>query len=127
MKTSDRITLYLPDGTFTEVEVDRSNITIGALLEIGLQRRSRNLPRDRVGFTYHLESASESGVALDPDSGLNNYNGLEFYIVRDNSKRVSSHRDANHEKPVSFLDAPLFQSFNVQIINKVTISTELCV
>ena len=91
-------------------------------MEMGLQRRARNLPRDRVGFTYHLESAGESGVALDPESGLSSYSGLEFYIVRDNSKRVSTHRDANQEKPVSFLDAPLFQSFNVQIINKVRFS-----
>ena len=43
-----------------QVEVDKA-INLGELLELGLQRRSRNCPRDRVGLTYHLESASEPG------------------------------------------------------------------
>ena len=117
----DRIILYLPDGSFTEVEVNKSSITIGDLLEMGLQRRARNCPRDRVGFTYHLETAEDSGVTLDPASSLGGHMGSEFYIVRDNSKRVSAHRDTSlPEKPLSWmLDAPLFQSFNVQIISKV--------
>lgn len=114
-----RVTLFLTDGTFTEVEVDRG-IKYGELLEIGLQRRARNLPRDRVGFTYHLESYSEPGVSLDPCGSVTSSSGSEFYIVRDNSKRVSTQRDQSlPEKPVSFLDAPLFQSFNVQILSKV--------
>ena len=63
----------------------------------------------------------EAGVSLDPAASLGSLPGAEFYLVRDNSKRVSTHRDqASAEKPVSFLDAPLFQSFNVQIISKVT-------
>ena len=118
----DRITLYLPDGTFTEVEVTRAATTVGALLDMGLEKRSRILPQDRVGFTYHLETLEEQGVSLDPVSGLESLRGSEFFIVRDNSRRVSSatHRDQSHaEKPDSFLDAPLFQSFNVQIISKV--------
>ena len=119
----ERITLYLPDGTFTEVEVTRAGTTVGALLDLGLEKRARILPRHRAGFTYHLETVEEPGVRLDPGSGLETLRGSEFFIVRDNSRRVSSapHRDQAHaEKPVSFLDAPLFQSFNVQIISKVT-------
>ena len=121
IRSADRITLYLPDGTFTELEVNKMTLSVGELLEMGLQRRSRTLPRDRVGFTYHLETAEEAGVSLDPAASLGSLPGAEFYLVRDNSKRVSTHRDqASAEKPVSFLDAPLFQSFNVQIISKVT-------
>ncbi len=119
----DRITLYLPDGTFTEVEVTRAGTTVGELLDMGLEKRSRILPRHRVGFTYHLETVEEPGVRLDIASDLELHRGSEFFIVRDNSRRVSTatHRDQSHaEKPVSFLDAPLFQSFNVQIISKVS-------
>ena len=122
-ESSDRITLYLPDGTFTEVEITRASTTVGALLDLGLEKRSRILPRDRAGFTYHLETVEEPGVRLDTMAGLESLRGSEFFIVRDNSRRVSSatHRDQAHaEKPVSFLDAPLFQSFNVQIISKVS-------
>ena len=119
----DRITLYLPDGTFTEVEVTRAGTTVGELLDMGLEKRSRILPRHRAGFTYHLETVEEPGVRLDTASDLESHRGSEFFIVRDNSRRVSTatHRDQSHaEKPVSFLDAPLFQSFNVQIISKVS-------
>ena len=118
-ESRDRITLYLPDGTFTEVEVTRASTTVGALLDIGLEKRSRILPRDRAGFTYHLETAEEPGVRLDPGSGLDSHLGAEFFIVRDNSKRVSSATHRDQAQAVSFLDAPLFQSFNVQIISKV--------
>ena len=114
----ERITLYLPDGTFTELDVDKASISMGELLELGLQRRARILPRDRAGFSYHLETAEEAGT-IDPQSPLSSYQSTQFFIVRDNSKRVSTHRDQASEKPVNFLDAPLFQSFDVQMISKV--------
>ena len=38
-----RVTLHLPDGSFTELSVDRT-LTLGELLEQGLQKRRRTLP-----------------------------------------------------------------------------------
>ena len=38
-----RVTLHLPDGSFTELSVDRT-LTSGELLEQGLQKRRRTLP-----------------------------------------------------------------------------------
>ena len=124
VETSERITLYLPDGTFTELDVDKTSISMGELLELGLQRRARILPRDRAGFSYHLETSQEVGT-IDPQSPLSSYPGSQFYIVRDNSKRVSTHRDQANEKPPNFLDAPLFQSFDVQMITKVRTKVDI--
>ena len=127
--TEDRIKLFLPDGTFTELDVDRASLTMADLLELGLQRRPRNLPRDRAGFNYHLETAEETagGAAIDPQAPLSSFAGSEFFIVRDNSKRVSIHRDSagTSERPLNFLDAPLFQSFDVQMITKVRTKVDI--
>jgi len=123
--SAERVTLYLPDGTFSQVEVDRADITIGDLLEMGLQRRARNFPAARVPLSYHLEAAEVVGVALDPATNLSSQTGTEFYIVRSNSKRVSGPRDQAQGEPVSFLEAPLFQSFNVQIITKVRTKVDI--
>ena len=127
VNTEERITLFLPDGTFTEVDVERASLTMGDLLEMGLQRRPRNLPRDRVGFSYHLETAEETGTVIDPQTPLSTLVGSQFFIVRDNSKRVSIHRDSAGvtEKPLNFLDAPLFQSFDVQMITKVRTKVDI--
>ena len=38
-----RVTLHLPDGSFTELSVERT-LTLGELLEQGLQKRRRTLP-----------------------------------------------------------------------------------
>ena len=126
-ETEERIKLFLPDGTFTELEVDRASVSMADLLELGLQRRPRNLPRDRLGFSYHLETAEETGAIIDPQTPLSNFSGSEFFIVRDNSKRVSIHRDSTGatEKPPNFLDAPLFQSFDVQMITKVRTKVDI--
>ena len=65
-----------------------------------------------------LPSLVKNGFVLKAIIGLN-------YIIHDGSLTfsdplfISFLRDPTLEKPVSFLDAPLFQSFNVQIISKV--------
>jgi len=122
---SERVTLHLPDGTFSQVEVERGDMTMGDLLEMGLHRRARNFPAARVPLSYHLEAADVIGVALDPASSLSSQTGSEFYIVRSNSKRVSGPREQAQGEPVSFLEAPLFQSFNVQIITKVRTKVDI--
>jgi len=122
---SERVTLHLPDGTFSQVEVERGDMTMGDLLEMGLHRRARNFPAARVPLSYHLEAADVVGVALDPASSLSSQTGSEFYIVRSNSKRVSGPREQAQGEPVSFLEAPLFQSFNVQIITKVRTKVDI--
>ena len=124
------ITLYLPDGTFHLLEVDRSaGLTAGRLLELGLselQRRQQLGPRSTQAHTFHLEPGDSAGTVLDPNQELDTLTGqTEFYLVRDNSKRVvPQSRETGHPsglsiEPVTFLEAPLFQSFNVQIISKV--------
>jgi len=122
---AERVTLHLPDGTFSQVEVDRADMTVGDLLEMGLLKRARNFPTSKVPLSYHLEAADVVGVALDPESGLSNQAGSEFYIVRSNSKRVSGPREQAQGEPASFLEAPLFKSFNVQIITKVRTKVDI--
>jgi len=122
---AERVTLYLPDGTFSQVEVERADMTMGDLLEMGLLRRARNFPTARVPLSYHLEAADVVGIALDPATSLSSQTGSEFYIVRSNSKRVSGPREQGQGEPVSFLEAPLFQSFNVQIITKVRTKVDI--
>jgi len=123
--TSERVTLHLPDGTFSQVEVDRADMTVGDLLEMGLHKRARNFPTSKVPLSYHLEAADVVGVALDPVAGLSSQAGSEFYIVRSNSKRVSGPREQAQGEPASFLEAPLFKSFNVQIITKVRTKVDI--
>jgi hypothetical protein len=99
--------------------VERADMTVGDLLEMGMHKRARNIPTSKVPLSYHLEAADVVGVALDPDSGLSTQAGSEFYIVRSNSKSVFRPREQAQGEPVSFLEAHLFKSFNVQIITKV--------
>eukprot|EP00090_Calanus_glacialis_P016026 TRINITY_DN25140_c0_g1_i1.p1 TRINITY_DN25140_c0_g1~~TRINITY_DN25140_c0_g1_i1.p1 ORF type:complete len:510 (-),score=242.31 TRINITY_DN25140_c0_g1_i1:56-1585(-) len=122
---AERVTLHLPDGTFSQVEVERADMTVGDLLEMGLHKRARNFPTSKVPLSYQLEAADVVGVALDPDSGLSTQAGSEFYIVRSNSKRVSGPREQAQGEPASFLEAPLFKSFNVQIITKVRTKVDI--
>jgi len=121
----ERITLHLPDGTFSQVDIDRTDMKVEDLLNMGLLKRARNFPSSKVPLNYHLEAADVVGVALDPKSGLSSHTGSEFYIVRSNSKRVSGPRDHSQGEPASFLEAPLFKSFNVQIITKVRTKVDI--
>lgn len=126
---NDRVTLHLPDGTFSELEVERSKETLGDLLDRGLQKRKRTCPTTGPGvalLSYHLEAAEVAGVPLDPTLPLSSHPGTEFYIVRSNSKRMSGPRtDKNSDQPVSFLEAPLFQSFDVQMMTKVRTKVDI--
>ena len=38
--TEERVTLFLPDGTFTELDVDRTSLSMGDLLELGVNGSS---------------------------------------------------------------------------------------
>ena len=59
------VTLHLPDGTFSQIEVQRRDITLGELLEKGLERR-KNLTNLKYNYGYHLEASDEPGrVELD--------------------------------------------------------------
>jgi len=122
-----RVTLHLPDGSFTELSVERT-LTIGELLEQGLQKRRRTLPslgHSQVPLRYHLEAAESSGVALDPATNLSSHLGSEFYIVRSNSKRPSGPRDTSGGEHLNIYEVHLFQSFDVQMITKVRTKVDI--
>ena len=99
-------------------QVEKRDITVGEIMEKALDRRRDQFRSDRVQLSYHMEAREEPGVSLDPTVLLNKAGGTEFYIVRDNSKRVSGPRVKKPED-LSFLDAPLFQAFNIAIFTKV--------
>ena len=143
-----RVTLHLPDGSFTELSVERT-LTLGELLEQGLQKRRRTLPSlghsqvgafrfscanlrlnfmtiiGQVPLRYHLEAAESSGVALDPTTNLSSHLGSEFYIVRSNSKRPSGPRDTSGGEHLNIYEVHLFQSFDVQMITKVRTKVDI--
>jgi len=122
-----RVTLHLPDGSFTELSVDRT-LTLGELLEQGLQKRRRTLPslgHSQVPLRYHLEAAESSGVALDPATNLSSHLGSEFYIVRSNSKRPSGPRETSGGEHLNIYEVHLFQSFDVQMITKVRTKVDI--
>lgn len=136
-----RVTLHLPDGSFTELSVDRT-LTLGELLEQGLQKRRRTLPSlghsqvgrlaleihknaGQVPLRYHLEAAESSGVALDPATNLSSHLGSEFYIVRSNSKRPSGPRETSGGEHLNIYEVHLFQSFDVQMITKVRTKVDI--
>ena len=54
------VTLHLPDGTFSQIEVQKRDITLGEVLEKGLERRKR-LTHVKYNFEYHLEVVNEPG------------------------------------------------------------------
>jgi len=54
------VTLHLPDGTFSQIEVQKRDITLGEILEKGLERRKR-LTNVKYNFEYHLEAVDEPG------------------------------------------------------------------
>jgi len=111
------VTLHMPDGTFSQIEVQRKDMTLGELMDKGLERR-KFLTNVKHNFGYHMEAADAPGIGLDLKVALNVNGGEEFYVVRNNSKRVSGPRDAP-SSDMCFLEAPLFQSFNVEIFTKV--------
>jgi len=115
------VTLHMPDGTFSQIEVQRRDMTLGELMEKGLERR-KQFTQQKYNFGYHMEAVDVPGVALDPSEPLNE--ATEFYIVRNNSKRVSGPRDAPSSE-LCFLEAPLFQSFNVEIFTKVRTKVDI--
>lgn len=117
------LTLHLPDGTFSQIEIEKKDITLGEVMERALEKRRRQFKTGRVQLSYHMEAVESPGVVLDPTTQLNTAGGTEFFIVRDNSKRVSGPRVKNEE--LSFLEAPLFQSFNVSIITKVRTKVDI--
>ena len=117
-----RIKLHLPDGSFTELGVDRGCLTMGDLLALGLERRKRTLPP---GLKYHLEAADKPGVALEPAVSLDSHQGAEFHIVRSNSKRPSGPRDTTGGELTNIYEVHLFQSFDVQMITKVRTKVDI--
>ena len=123
-----RVTLHLPDGSFTELCVDRSLLTLGDLLQLGLQKRRRTLAaasiRD-VPLKYHLEAGEGPGVALESGAALASCTGDEFYIVRSNSKRPSGPRDREGGEHLNIYEVHLFQSFDVQMITKVRTKVDI--
>ena len=123
-----RVTLHLPDGSFTELCVERSLLSLGDLLQLGLQKRRRTLAaassRD-VPLKYHLEAAEGPGVALEAGAALASCTGNEFYIVRSNSKRPSGPRDREGGEHLNIYEVHLFQSFDVQMITKVRTKVDI--
>jgi len=117
------VTLHMPDGTFSQIEVQRKDITMAELTEKGLERR-KYLTNAKYNFGYHLEAIDDPGVSLEPSLALHSHNGTEFYIVRNNSKRVAGPCEAPSAE-LCFLEAPLFQSFNVDIFTKVRTKVEI--
>ena len=66
VKGQHRVTLHLPDGSFTELSVERT-LTLGELLEQGLQKRRRTLPslgHSQVGGIQVLDLLQ--GIPLGP-------------------------------------------------------------
>jgi len=118
------LTLRLPDGTFSQIEIEKKDITLSEVMERALEKRRRQFKTGRVQLSYHMEAVESPGVVLDPSTQLNTAGGTEFFIVRDNSKRVSGPRVKGIEE-LSFLEAPLFQSFNVSIITKVRTKVDI--
>jgi len=117
------VTLHMPDGTFSQLEIQDKTITLGELTELGLERR-KYLQKAKYKFNYHLEAPDEPGIALDPKHTLSSQDGTEFYIVRDNSKRVSDLQSGGGAAP-NFLEAHLYQSFNVEIFTKVRTKVDI--
>jgi len=117
------LTLHLPDGTFSQIEIEKKDITLAEVMDRALEKRRRQFKTGRVQLNYHMEAVDSPGIVLDPTTQLSVAGGTEFYIVRDNSKRVSGPRVKNEE--LSFLEAPLFQSFNVSIITKVRTKVDI--
>jgi len=117
------VTLHMPDGTFSQIEVQRKDITMGELTEKGLERR-KYLTNVKYNFGYHLEAVDDPGVALEPSMALNSHSGTEFFIVRNNSKRASGPCETSSNE-LCFLEAPLFQSFNVDIFTKVRTKVDI--
>lgn len=117
------VTLHMPDGTFSQLEIQDKTITLGELTELGLERR-KYLQKAKYKFNYHLEAPDEPGIALDPKHTLSSQDGTEFYIVRDNSKRVCDLQSGGGAAP-NFLEAHLYQSFNVEIFTKVRTKVDI--
>eukprot|EP00088_Acartia_fossae_P031774 TRINITY_DN3258_c0_g1_i2.p1 TRINITY_DN3258_c0_g1~~TRINITY_DN3258_c0_g1_i2.p1 ORF type:complete len:548 (+),score=138.78 TRINITY_DN3258_c0_g1_i2:651-2294(+) len=117
------VTLHMPDGTFSQIEIQDKTMTLGELTSLGLERR-KYLQKAKYKFNYHLEAPDVHGVALDPKQTLSSQDGnSEFYIVRDNSKRVSDLQSTGTLP--NFLEADLYQSFNVEIFTKVRTKVDI--
>jgi len=117
------VTLHMPDGTFSQLEIQDKSITLGELTQMGLERR-KYLQKARYKFNYHLEAPENPGVFLDSKLTLSSQEGnTEYYIVRDNSKRVSELQSTGTLP--NFLEAHLYQSFNVEIFTRVRTKVDI--
>lgn len=117
------VTLYMPDGTFSQLEIQDKSITLGELTQMGLERR-KYLQKAKYKFNYHLEAPENPGVFLDSKLTLSSQEGsTEYYIVRDNSKRVSELQSTGTLP--NFLEAHLYQSFNVEIFTRVRTKVDI--
>jgi len=82
--------MYLPDGTFSVLEVPSLDVSMSSLMDAALERRkrlSRVSENPRIKYEYLIEKKAVPGVALDKDSILSGHDTNEFFIVRANSRR----------------------------------------
>jgi len=77
-----QLTVYLPDGTFSVLEVETRDITLGQLMEMAMARRkklSRIASNPRIKIEHFIEKKDKPGEPLDKVySLLHNFSELSI-------------------------------------------------
>lgn len=117
------VKITLPDGTYTVLQLPSRDISAKGLIEKAMARHKFR-QRSGVNYTYFLEPKSTPGKALEPSQTLHVVDDIEFFIVRENSRRCAEFEPSkdNQSKFLEFyaMDAATYQEYrDVWLITKI--------
>ena len=128
-----RVTVVLPDGTFTLMELETLDIPLGEVMDKALSRRKK-VTAGSFQHNYNIEKKEAPNEPLDKESLLSGYETSEFYIVRENSKRKEEADDGGGSDDhrlrhqISVLEAPVYKEYHgIHIFGKVRTKVEVII
>ncbi|TRY77863.1 hypothetical protein TCAL_08135 [Tigriopus californicus] len=119
------VTVILPEGTFTVMELDTLDIPVKELLARVLARRK--IPQHQTfQFKYIVERKDGQGEALDEEALLSSFHTKEFYILRANSRRKNDQDLGSIKHQDSDLEDSVYREYHdIQIRTKLHSKTDV--
>jgi len=116
------VTVHIPNGGFSKIQVETWDITIREILDRTMRRRKGMVKTKYI--EYVLERHCEPGVPLDESMTLSACGTLDLCLVRANSKRSPEVADDSSQS-LSVVAAPLYQSYRVFVLRGVRPKAEI--
>lgn len=120
--TGTLLTFHTKDG-FSKVQIPSLDATLREVLDQMLKRR-KGLLRS-LGPEFHVENHKEVGIPIDLDTTIRSSGTLEFTLVSEDMMPSESKLEEWAERDMTAMEAHLYQSFNVAILQRIGRNTEV--